>query len=101
MFRIKPKSSNKPMFFGQLSSQLFALLELKTKKHLMELVFLSDCMGRFVLEPKSVLMNEQEQKLKDCEAAIASLQVASFVSFGDNIIFAIDGEMNFLGVCAV
>ncbi|KAL5540762.1 hypothetical protein UlMin_044085 [Ulmus minor] len=28
----------------------------------------------FVLEPKSVLMNEQEQKLKDSEAAIASLQ---------------------------
>ncbi|KAG7029871.1 Prefoldin subunit 1 [Cucurbita argyrosperma subsp. argyrosperma] len=28
---------------------------------------------RFVLEPKSVLMNEQEQKLKDSEAAIGSL----------------------------
>jgi len=28
-----------------------------------------------VLEPKSVLMNEQEQKLKDSETAIASLQV--------------------------
>ncbi|XP_058068087.1 prefoldin subunit 1 [Magnolia sinica] len=27
----------------------------------------------FVLEPKSVLVNEQEQKLKDSEAAIASL----------------------------
>lgn len=31
--------------------------------------------GRFVLEPKSVLVNEQEQKLKDSESAIASLQV--------------------------
>ncbi|GAV59727.1 Prefoldin_2 domain-containing protein [Cephalotus follicularis] len=30
----------------------------------------------FVLEPKSVLMNEQEQKLKDSEAAIASLQTS-------------------------
>ncbi|KAL5540146.1 hypothetical protein UlMin_042370 [Ulmus minor] len=28
----------------------------------------------FVLEPKSVLINEQEQKLKESEAAIASLQ---------------------------
>lgn len=32
-------------------------------------------MGRFVLEPKSALMNEQEQKHKDTEAAIAALQV--------------------------
>lgn len=31
--------------------------------------------GRFVLEPKSVLVEEQEQKLKDSEAALASLQV--------------------------
>ncbi|XP_059454132.1 prefoldin subunit 1-like [Corylus avellana] len=30
----------------------------------------------FVLEPKSVLMNEQEQKLKDSETAIASLQTS-------------------------
>ncbi|XP_022743025.1 prefoldin subunit 1-like [Durio zibethinus] len=30
----------------------------------------------FVLEPKSVLMNEQEQKLKDSESAIASLQTS-------------------------
>ncbi|GAB4833060.1 prefolding complex chaperone subunit [Ancistrocladus abbreviatus] len=30
----------------------------------------------FVLEPQSVLMNEQEQKLKDSEAAIASLQAS-------------------------
>ncbi|KAL5974098.1 hypothetical protein ACLOJK_030761 [Asimina triloba] len=30
----------------------------------------------FVLEPKSVLMNEQEQKLKDSEAALASLQTS-------------------------
>lgn len=31
--------------------------------------------SRFVLEPKSALMSEQEQKLKDSEAAIAGLQV--------------------------
>ncbi|KAF5445637.1 prefoldin subunit 1 [Juglans microcarpa x Juglans regia] len=30
----------------------------------------------FFLEPKSVLMNEQEQKLKDSETAIASLQTS-------------------------
>lgn len=30
----------------------------------------------FVLEPKSVLINEQEQKFKDSEAAIASLQTS-------------------------
>ncbi|XP_016580084.1 prefoldin subunit 1 isoform X4 [Capsicum annuum] len=29
----------------------------------------------FVLEPKAVLMNEQEQKFKDGETAIASLQM--------------------------
>lgn len=33
------------------------------------------CVARFILEPKSVLMNEQEQKLKDSETALASLQV--------------------------
>ncbi|RVW59221.1 hypothetical protein CK203_111096 [Vitis vinifera] len=31
---------------------------------------------RFVLEPKSALMSEQEQKLKDNEAAIAGLQTS-------------------------
>ncbi|KAL7133807.1 hypothetical protein ABFS83_12G164700 [Erythranthe nasuta] len=30
----------------------------------------------FLLEPKSVLMEEQEQKLKDSEAAISSLQTS-------------------------
>lgn len=39
--------------------------------------FLFDMVARFFLEPKSVLMNEQEQKLKDSETAIASLQVNS------------------------
>ncbi|KAH7572487.1 hypothetical protein JRO89_XS04G0263500 [Xanthoceras sorbifolium] len=35
------------------------------------------CIGRmFLLEPKSVLMNEQEQKLKDSETAIASLKAS-------------------------
>lgn len=32
-------------------------------------------MARFVLEPKSILMNEQEQRFKDSETAIAALQV--------------------------
>ncbi|KAE8682015.1 Detected protein of confused Function [Hibiscus syriacus] len=32
--------------------------------------------GLFVLEPKAVLMNEQEQKLKDSESAIGSLQTS-------------------------
>ncbi|KAJ9689195.1 hypothetical protein PVL29_014718 [Vitis rotundifolia] len=31
---------------------------------------------RFVLEPKSALMSEQEQKLKDSEVAIAGLQTS-------------------------
>ncbi|CAN1340495.1 Prefoldin subunit 1 [Linum perenne] len=31
---------------------------------------------RFILEPKSVLMTEQEQRHKDSEAAIASLQTS-------------------------
>ncbi|XP_047249583.1 prefoldin subunit 1 isoform X1 [Capsicum annuum] len=33
----------------------------------------------FVLEPKAVLMNEQEQKFKDGETAIASLQYLSVI----------------------
>ncbi|CAK9165931.1 unnamed protein product, partial [Ilex paraguariensis] len=33
----------------------------------------------FVLEPKSVLMDEQQQKLKDSETAIASLQLTIVV----------------------
>ncbi|AEC06047.1 putative prefoldin beta [Arabidopsis thaliana] len=32
--------------------------------------------GKFVLEPKTVLEGEQEQKLKDSEAAVASLQTS-------------------------
>ncbi|KAK9741705.1 hypothetical protein RND81_03G122600 [Saponaria officinalis] len=39
------------------------------------MVFLS-LYFRFVLEPKSFLMNEQEQKLTDSETAIASLQTS-------------------------
>ena len=34
--------------------------------------------SRFVLEPKSVLMSEQEQMFKDSETAIAALQVLLF-----------------------
>ncbi|CAI0553326.1 unnamed protein product [Linum tenue] len=36
----------------------------------------SIAVARFVLEPKSVLMTEQEQKHKDSESAIASLQTS-------------------------
>ncbi|XP_071717152.1 prefoldin subunit 1 [Rutidosis leptorrhynchoides] len=32
--------------------------------------------NKFILEPKSLLMNEQEKKLKDSETAIASLQTS-------------------------
>ena len=31
---------------------------------------------RFILEPKSVLLNEQEQKFNESESAIASMQVS-------------------------
>ena len=41
-------------------------------------VYLFHHLSRFVLEPKPVLMNEQEQKLKDSESAIASLLVIFF-----------------------
>ncbi|KAJ0030212.1 hypothetical protein Pint_13918 [Pistacia integerrima] len=33
-------------------------------------------MARFVLQPKSGVMNEQEQKFKDSETAIAALQAS-------------------------
>lgn len=33
------------------------------------------CVYRFVLEPKSVLVDEQEKKLKDSDNAISSLMV--------------------------
>ncbi|CAA7021023.1 unnamed protein product [Microthlaspi erraticum] len=42
------------------------------KKNVSGLVVLD--LSKFVLEPKKVLEGEQEQKLKDSEAAIASLQ---------------------------
>lgn len=42
-------------------------------------------MLRFVLEPKSLLVNEQEQKLKDSESAISSLQV-SLAAFSLSLI---------------
>lgn len=58
---------------------------------LIGLVFRTLCspslVSRFVLEPKSVLMNEQEQKLKDSETAIASLQVHFLFSSLLKILF--------------
>lgn len=38
--------------------------------------FLHPFARRFILEPKSVLLNEQEQKFNDSESAIASMQVS-------------------------
>ena len=38
-------------------------------------IFPHPSVARFILEPKSVLFNEQEQKLNDSESAIASMQV--------------------------
>ncbi|XP_022149806.1 prefoldin subunit 1 [Momordica charantia] len=54
-----------------------AFLTLEELRQLSEDTNAYKSIGRtFVLEPKSVLMNEQEQKLKDSEAAIASLQTS-------------------------
>ncbi|XP_022929581.1 prefoldin subunit 1-like [Cucurbita moschata] len=51
-----------------------AFLTLEELKQLSDDTNAYKSIGRtFVLEPKSVLMNEQEQKLKDSEAAIGSL----------------------------
>lgn len=38
-------------------------------------IFPHSFVARFILEPKTVLFNEQEQKLNDSESAIASMQV--------------------------
>ncbi|XP_022966081.1 prefoldin subunit 1 [Cucurbita maxima] len=52
-----------------------AFLTLEELKQLSDDTNAYKSIGRaFVLEPKSVLMAEQEQKLKDSEAAIVSLQ---------------------------
>src|SRR5574337_9901 len=52
-----------------------AFLTLEELKQLSEDTNAYKSIGRtFVLESKSVLMNEQEQKFKDSEATIASLQ---------------------------
>lgn len=54
-----------------------AYLTLEELKQLSEDTNTYKAIGRtFVLEPKAVLMNEQEQKLKDGETAIASLQTS-------------------------
>ncbi|MCD7455487.1 hypothetical protein HAX54_028329 [Datura stramonium] len=59
-----------------------AYLTLEELKQLSEDTNTYKAIGRtFVLEPKTVLMNEQEQKLKDGETAIASLQVYSQIPF--------------------
>ena len=54
-----------------------AYLTLEELKQLSDDTNTYKAIGRtFVLEPKAVLMNEQEQKLKDGETAIASLQTS-------------------------
>ncbi|XP_038889614.1 prefoldin subunit 1 [Benincasa hispida] len=54
-----------------------AFLTLEELKQLSEDTNAYKSIGRtFVLESKSVLMNEQEQKFKDSETAIASLQTS-------------------------
>ncbi|XP_055824057.1 prefoldin subunit 1 [Solanum dulcamara] len=54
-----------------------AYLTLEELKQLSDDTNTYKAIGRtFILEPKAVLMNEQEQKLKDGEAAIGSLQTS-------------------------
>ncbi|XP_077222628.1 PREFOLDIN 1 [Tasmannia lanceolata] len=53
-----------------------AFLTLEELRQLSEDTNTYKSIGKFVLEPKSLLVNEQEQKLKDSEAAIASLQIS-------------------------
>lgn len=54
-----------------------AYLTLEELKQLSDDTNTYKAIGRtFVLEPKAVLMNEQEQKLKDGETAIGSLQTS-------------------------
>ncbi|MBA0692366.1 hypothetical protein Goari_009935 [Gossypium aridum] len=53
-------------------------------------------LSRFVLEPKSVLVNEQEQKLKDSESAIGSLQIAVVESDSDQACGSIQFEANLI-----
>lgn len=40
---------------------------------------------RFILEPKSLVLNEQEQKYNDSEAALTSLQVCHLFSFATKL----------------
>ncbi|EXB58666.1 Prefoldin subunit 1 [Morus notabilis] len=52
-----------------------AFLTLEELRHLSDDTNTYKSIGRtFVLEPKAVLMNEQEQKFKDSETAVSSLQ---------------------------
>ncbi|XP_060187317.1 prefoldin subunit 1 [Lycium barbarum] len=54
-----------------------AYLTLEELKQLSEDTNTYKAIGRtFILEPKTLLMNEQEQKLKDSETAIANLQTS-------------------------
>ncbi|KAL3623169.1 prefolding complex chaperone subunit [Castilleja foliolosa] len=55
-----------------------AYLTLEELKQLAEIQILTNLLAerKFILEPKSVLMEEQEQKFKDSETAISSLQTS-------------------------
>ena len=44
-------------------------------------------MARFALESKATLMSEQENKFKDSEASITSLQVYVLCSFASKLLF--------------
>lgn len=51
----------------------------RTASKVLTILLIFKC-DRFVLEPKSFLMDEQEQRFKDSESAIASLQVWSNIT---------------------
>ncbi|KAK1289268.1 hypothetical protein QJS10_CPB18g00124 [Acorus calamus] len=61
---------------GKEADKKRAFLTLEELRQLPEDTNTYKSIGMFVLEPKSVLVNEQEQKLKDSETAITSLQTS-------------------------
>lgn len=50
--------------------------------------------GRFVLEPKSLLASEQDQKLKDSENALTALQVNSLLFLVFQLTFLVGPQDN-------
>ncbi|KAK1324003.1 hypothetical protein QJS10_CPA02g01545 [Acorus calamus] len=75
--QIRGKESDKKRAFLTLEELRQLPEDTNTYKSIgMELVSSLGLLSEFVLEPKSVLVNEQEQKLKDSETAITSLQTS-------------------------